>query len=104
MVSQGYLSFAQQDNVLTWFESQDVIGAGTKDDPSSPPLTDHFYSSVLGGAKTVNHHVTQGDAEYNASKMQAFNQAKEQIDKDLQEWAPGALSANVSGMVTMPSG
>lgn len=46
--------------------------------PSSP--LDAMETHLTGAAKTLNHHLSQGDQNWNATKVQAFNDAKIKLD------------------------
>ena len=54
---------------------------------------DNFGNDIVQGAKTINHHAVDG--EYNQTKIDALQSARDKIHSDLDAWSPG-LQANDS--------
>ncbi|NQT51619.1 phage head morphogenesis protein, partial [bacterium] len=42
---------------------------------------DSFYDTILGGVKTVNHHVSEGDHAYNQEKLESVKKLQAQLRK-----------------------
>jgi len=57
---------------------------------------DTFYDTILGGVKTVNHHVTEGDYAYNQEKLESVRKLRAKLRK-LQKSSDPDVAAMAEG-------
>lgn len=80
-----------QQTLLNYFSANAVGVKGEKAQVIGFGQYDTYGDSLIGAAKTINHHA--GDGAYNPEKIAAFEAAKVKIQQDLDEWSP-TLVAN----------
>lgn len=81
------------NNLVAWLATQSVqsdVGHSTHsmtpaDTAAVLPKNDEWWSAILAGVKTVNHHASDG--EYNAATLAQMDKVKDEIDTALQKLA-----------------
>lgn len=99
-----YLQLAKQKQkqVLAWFKAN--TDPSQNNEVSADPTTfnyDNFGSKFVAAAKTVGHHAEDGN--YNEGTLSNYDNAKADIEKDLNHWSP-SLALDADGKATFPSG
>lgn len=91
VLGEMFLGPKKQKELLDYFNSNSTDLSGNKASVQGFEQFDIYGEKIIGAAKTINHHATDG--EYNMTKVNEFLAAKKSIEMDLDEWLPG-LEAN----------
>ena len=94
----------KQSEVLNWFKANTdpTAQTGSAPEPAYKFSFDSYYAPFVNAAKTVNTHASDG--AYNASKISEYENAKANLQKDIDFWSPELSPPPGQDKIVFPSG